>query len=164
LFITLSLWRYSLLLNKVKIVKKLLLLMSIFVLPINVFSQDYGYQNNPPAPQEYQRDPFTTSDMMYAQTGMQPGERASVYGGFIPGYGASAQGAPKMRLKGYVTKNVSKATALLEIEGAGVYMVSEGDEIGLHAIGSSGVLKVIEVGPNGVKVQSGRINQVIIVR
>lgn len=138
--------------------------MSVIFFSETVVAQDYGYQSNQPFPQDSQRDPFTTSDMMYAQTGMQPGERASVYGGFIPGYGAGAQGAPKMRLKGYVTKNVSKATALLEIEGAGVYMVSKGDEIGLHAIGSSGVLKVIDVGPNGVKVQSGRINQVIIVR
>jgi hypothetical protein len=145
-------------------VKKLLIVMSVIVFSETVVAQDYGFQNNQPVPQEYQRDPFTTSDTMYAQTGMQPGERANVYGGFIPGYGTSAQGAPKMRLKGYVTKNVSKATALLEIEGAGVYMVSKGDEIGLHAIGSSGVLKVIDVGPNGVKVQSGRINQVIIVR
>lgn len=127
-------------------------------------NQVYDYQGNQSTPQAMQRDPFTTSDKMYAQVGMQPGERANVYGGFIPGYGAGAQSAPKMRLRGYVTKNTTKATALLEIEGAGVYMVSKGDEIGLHAIGVNGVLKVIDVGPNGVKVQSGRINQVIIVR
>lgn len=60
-------------------------------------------------------------------------------------------------------KNVSNATALLEI-GDQVFMVSKGDEIGLHAFGSQGVLKVIDVGPNGVKVQSGRVNQVIIIR
>jgi hypothetical protein len=116
-------------------------------------------------PNEQIRDPFTTSDKMYAEAGMQPSQRSNArYGGFIPGYGGSAQNAPKMRLKGYVTKNRSKATALLEIEGAGVYMVSKGDEIGLHAIGSNGVLKIVDVTPNGVKVQSGRINQVIIVR
>jgi len=39
-----------------------------------------------------------------------------------------------------------------------------GDEIGLHAIGSPGVWKWFEVGPNGVKVATGRVNQVIIVR
>ncbi len=122
--------------------------------PLNV------YENG-----EVNRDPFTTSDKMYAEAGMQPSQRLNAsYGSFIPGYGAGAQNAPKMRLKGYVTKHTKKATALLEIEGAGVYMVSEGDEIGLHAIGNSGVLKIIDVGPNGVKVQSGRVNQVIIVR
>jgi hypothetical protein len=145
-------------------VKKLLLVVPILLVSISASAVDYGMQDNRGTLQELQRDPFTTSDKMHAQVGLPPGERAGVYGGFIPGYGASAQGAPKMRLRGYVTKNVSKATALLEIEGAGVFMVSKGDEIGLHAIGSPGVLKVIEVGPNGVKVQSGRVNQVIIVR
>lgn len=115
--------------------------------------------------EERKRDPFTTSDKMYAEAGMQPSQRSNArYGGFIPGYGNGAQKAPKMRLKGYVTKNAKKATALLEIEGAGVYMVSKGDEIGLHAIGSNSVLKIVDVGPNGVKVQSGRVNQVIIIR
>jgi len=117
---------------------------------------------------ERKRDPFTTSDKMYAEAGMQPSQRSSAryggFGGFVPGYGNGAQQAPKMRLKGYVTKNKKKATALLEIEGAGVYMVSKGDEIGLHAIGSNNVLKIVDVGPNGVKVQSGRVNQVIIIR
>jgi len=126
-------------------------------------NQTLGFQGDSRNPQQNQRDPFTTSDKMHAQAGLTPGERAGVYGGFIPGYGAGAQGAPRMRLRGFVTKNVSKATALLEI-GDQVFMVSKGDEIGLHAIGSQGVLKVIEVGPNGVKVQSGRVNQVIIVR
>lgn len=144
--------------------KKLLLMVSILLVSMTANSGNYGLQNNQQVPQELQRDPFTTSDKMHAQIGLQPGERANVYGGFIPSYGMSIQGAPKMRLRGYLTKNVSKATALLEIEGAGVFMVSKGDEIGLHAIGSPGVLKVIEVGPNGVKVQSGRVNQVIIVR
>ena len=115
--------------------------------------------------EQNKRDPFTTSDKMYAEAGMQPSQRSSArYGGFIPGYGGAGQKAPIMRLKGYVTKNRKKATAILEIEGAGVYMVSEGDEIGLHAIGLNTVLKVLEVGRNGVKVQAGRINQVIVVR
>lgn len=110
------------------------------------------------------RDPFTTSDKMYAEAGMQPSQRSNAYGGFIPGYGIGGQKAPIMRMKGYVTKDKNKKAALLEIEGAGVYMVTKGDEIGLHAIGLNTVLKILDVGRNGVKVQSGRINQVILVR
>ncbi len=82
--------------------------------------------------------------------------------GFVPGYGV--QGVPKMKLKGFVTKTRARATALLEIEGAGVYMVSKGDEVGLHSIGQNVVLKIIDVSSNGVKVQSGQVNQVIVVR
>lgn len=135
----------------------------VLVLVLNVEALAAGRQQTPY--EENKRDPFTTSDKMYSEAGMQPSQRSNArYGGFVPGYGSAAQNAPKMRLRGYVTKNKKKATALLEIEGAGVYLVSEGDEIGLHAIGRNGVLKVVGVGPNGVKVQSGRVNQVIIVR
>ncbi len=108
------------------------------------------------------RDPFATTDRMYMEVNSQTSLRNNPYGSFVPGYGG--QNAPKMKLKGFVTKNKTKATALLEVEGAGVYMVSAGDEIGLHAIGMQTVLKIVEVSSNGVKVQPGHINQVIVVR
>jgi hypothetical protein len=118
----------------------------------------YGYDNDAQSP--LKRDPFTTSERMYAEVGQQA-QKGAGYGGFIAGYGT--QNIPKMHLKGFVTRS-SGATAILEIEGAGVYMVSKGDEIGLHAIGQNTVLKVVDISSNGVKVQSGRVNQVIIVR
>lgn len=108
------------------------------------------------------RDPFATSDRMYAEQSMRTSLRQG-QPGFVPGM-VQGQGLPKMKLKGFATKPRGKSTALLEIEGAGVYMVSKGDEIGLHAIGLNTVLKVIDVGSNGVKVQSGQVNQVVIVR
>jgi hypothetical protein len=108
------------------------------------------------------RDPFTTSDRMYSEVGSQSAQRAGNGMGFVPGYGA--QTAPKMRLKGFVTKGNKKAAALLEVEGAGVYLVSEGDEIGLQSLGQNNVIKVIKVDANGVRVQSGQVNQVIVVR
>lgn len=122
---------------------------------------------NPPPNGQYRqplvkRDPFTTSDKMYGEVGVQAAQKAGAQQGFVPGYGM--QSVPKMRLKGYVTKMRNKSTALLEIEGAGVYMVSKGDEVGLHSLGQNTVLKIIDVGPNGVKVQSGQVNQVIVVR
>jgi len=57
-----------------------------------------------------------------------------------------------------------KMVALLEVEGAGVYLVSEGDEIGLQALGQNSVIKVVKIDINGVRVQAGRVNQVILVR
>lgn len=108
------------------------------------------------------RDPFTTSERMYTEQAMRTSLRQGTPG-FVPGL-TQGQGLPKMRLKGYTTKPNSKATALLDIEGAGVYMVKKGDEIGLHSIGLNTVLKVIDVSSNGVKVQSGQVNQVVIVR
>lgn len=109
------------------------------------------------------RDPFATTDRMYMEANSQTSMRNNPYGSFVPGFGM--QNTPKMKLKGFVTKqHAGKATALLEVEGAGVYMVSAGDEIGLHAIGLHTVLKIIDVSSNGVKVQPGHINQVIVVR
>ncbi|MDP3086938.1 MAG: hypothetical protein Q8M99_01910 [Methylotenera sp.] len=124
----------------------------------------YAANNNIAKPliQQAPRDPFATTDKMYMEVNNQSSLRNNPYGSFVPGYGM--QNSPKMKLKGFVAKNKSQATALLEVEGAGVYMVSAGDEIGLHMIGMQTVLKIIEVTSNGVKVQPGHINQVIVVR
>lgn len=107
-----------------------------------------------------QRDPFTTTDLMYSEVGNP--ERAGAAQGFVPGYGP--QTAPKMRLKGFMNRGAKKMVALLEVEGAGVYLVSEGDEIGLQTLGQNTVIKVVKIDINGVKVQAGRVNQVILVR
>jgi Tfp pilus assembly protein PilP len=115
-------------------------------------------------PQNYAepRDPFTTSERMYAEVGNQAATLAGSGQGFVAGYGP--QTVPKMKLKGFVNRGAKKIVALLEVEGAGVYLVSEGDEIGLQAIGQNSVIKVIKVDANGVRVQAGRVNQVIVVR
>ncbi len=130
----------------------------------DAFSGYYGGNGNgqvrPSSVQ--QRDPFTTSDKMYGEVGIQNAQKASGGQGFIPGYGN--QTVPKMRLKGFVTRNNKKASALLDVEGAGVYLVSEGDEIGLQSIGQNTVIKIIKVDNNGVRVQAGQVNQVIVVR
>ncbi|HSF71207.1 MAG TPA: hypothetical protein VLA25_02870 [Methylotenera sp.] len=115
-------------------------------------------------PQNYAepRDPFTTSERMYAEVGNQAATLAGSGQGFVAGYGP--QTVPRMKLKGFVNRGAKKIVALLEVEGAGVYLVSEGDEIGLQAIGQNSVIKVIKVDANGVRVQAGRVNQVIVVR
>jgi hypothetical protein len=140
----------------------LLFFISTSVMAADAFSGYYGGNGQNQQNGRIQRDPFTTSDKMYGEVGAQAAQRASNAQGFIPGYGAQA--VPKMRLKGFVTKSNKKAAALLDVEGVGVYLVSEGDEIGLQAMGQNTVLKIIGVSANGVKVQSGQVNQVIVVR
>lgn len=121
---------------------------------------DSSLQNyaEPPSP----RDPFTTSSKMYSEVGNQSAMRAGSGQGFVAGYGP--QNAPRMKLKGFVNRGAKKMVALLDVEGAGVYLVSEGDEIGLQAIGQNSVIKIIKVDANGVRVQTGQVNQVIVVR
>lgn len=107
------------------------------------------------------RDPFTTSESMYQEMGRQ-----SVSGpgrSFVPSQGM--ENVPKMKLRGYINDNPKRgATALLDVEGAGIFLVKAGDEIGLQAIGRNQVLKVMKVEAQRVEVQAGQINQVIIVR
>lgn len=122
---------------------------------------EQNYTRAAPMEAKLARDPFTTSDRMYGEVGNQSAQRSGNGIGFVPGYG---QLAPKMRLKGFVAKGNKKSAALLEIEGVGVFLVSEGDEIGLQALGQNGVLKIIRVDANGVRVQAGQVNQVIVVR
>lgn len=105
------------------------------------------------------RDPFTTSARMYAESerfaANSPGGR-----GFIPSVGFEQ--VPKMKLRGFVDNR--QAVALLEIEGVGTYLVRKGDEIGLQALGKNTVIKILDVNGMSVKVQTGMINQVIVVR
>ncbi|MEQ1638607.1 MAG: hypothetical protein ABL903_18235 [Methylococcales bacterium] len=133
-------------------------LLAPTVIAADAFSGYYGGSGN----NVLARDPFTTSDKMYSEVGIQSAKKATSQQGFVPGY--APQAIPKMRLKGFVTKSNNKSAALLEIDGVGIFLVSAGEEIGLHAIGQNSVIKIIDVGTNGIKVQSGQINQVIVVR
>jgi hypothetical protein len=157
------LWRlksqYSFL-RRVAVQVALMLFTALIV--SNVYAAGNGYAATAQQVATPVRDPFTTSDRMYGEVGNQSAQRAGNGMGFVPGYGA--QTAPKMRLKGFVTKGNKKAAALLDVEGAGVFLVTEGDEIGLQALGQNSVLKIIKVDANGVRVQSGQVNQVIVVR
>ena len=125
-------------------------------------TSNYGASSQPYSEPPSARDPFTTSNRMYAEVGNQSATLAGNGQGFVAGYGP--QNAPKMKLKGFVNRGSKKPVALLEVEGAGVYLVSEGDEIGLQAIGQNSVIKIIKVDSNGVRVQTGQVNQVIVVR
>lgn len=128
----------------------------------DAFSGNYAGNSQTKNMSAMQRDPFTTSDKMYSEVGIQNAQKSNSALGFIAGYGN--QSLPKMRVKGFVNKGAKKSVALLDIEGAGVFLVSQGDEIGLQALGQNTVLKILKVDSNSVKVQSGQINQVIIVR
>ncbi len=68
---------------------------------------------------------------------------------------------PKMYLKGIITgreddNNPRKMAALLEIDGLGVFVVHEGDTVGLHGIGNGrDVIKIESISRLSLVVQSG---------
>ena len=116
--------------------------------------------NNTPS-----RDPFSNSDKMYTEVGIQTMQKANQANyNYQPGttnVGVVPSALPKMRLKGLVSKPNQKPAALLELENQGVYYVTAGEEIG-YANGS--VLKIISVTESGVKVQTPQMNQSVVIR
>lgn len=132
------------------------------------FSGYYGPEqtkNGGPA-----RDPFSNSDKMYNEVGIQTMQKANQANyNYQPGTNLGAGAGlmptnvalPKIRLKGLVSKANHKPAALLEIEGTGVYYVTAGEELGLA---QGGILKIISVSETGVKIQAPQMNQPIVVR
>ena len=97
------------------------------------------------------RDPFTNSDKMYNEVGIQTMQKANQANyNYQPGVNINSgvgvmpmvAALPKMRLKGLVSKPNQKPAALLELENQGVYYVTAGEEIGYA---NGGVLKIISV-------------------
>ncbi len=108
------------------------------------------------------RDPFAASERMLREAGnFTPGGGGGAGSGFLP---SLLQKAPKMKRLGFITGSKREAVALLEVEGAGIYQVRNGDEISLHSLGREEVIKIRKVDAKMIEVQIGTIKQSIIVR
>lgn len=110
------------------------------------------------------RDPFTISDKMHRFAGAQGASGGGQQ--FVPFMTTGA--LPKMRVRGFVANGPDNSMALLQIDGEDtVHLIREGDEIGLQHRGNgqpNSVLKVLNIEPGKVEVQTGGLRQVIIVQ
>ncbi len=70
---------------------------------------------------------------------------------------------PRMHLRGLINDGAVQA-ALLEIENAGVYIVREGDTVGLYETGSNAVVRIREINRLNLVVEAGSLGQLFIVR
>jgi hypothetical protein len=75
-----------------------------------------------------------------------------------------AEKMPKMRLRGHLQGRDGEVLALLELVGGDVYIVREGDTVGLHDFGIDSVIRVQKISRLHLVVESGSLNQKIIVR
>ncbi len=75
-----------------------------------------------------------------------------------------AEKMPKMRLRGHLQSRDGEVLALLELVGGDVYIVREGDTVGLHDFGIDSVIRVQKISRLHLVVESGSLNQKIIVR
>lgn len=71
---------------------------------------------------------------------------------------------PKMFLRGHLTGPNGDMVALLQIDEGEVYIVREGDTIGLHDFGFDTVLRIQKISRLHLVVESGTLGQLIIVR
>lgn len=110
------------------------------------------------------RDPFAVTERLrrVSAGGLQELQ-------FVPST-AKQKKLPKMKLRGVIRGaegedgQRSSVAALLDIKGSGVFVVREGDTIGLHDLGLDSVIKVVKVDALSLVVETGTLGQVIIVR
>jgi len=107
------------------------------------------------------RDPFTPSRLMYEVISTQSGVNSGAYG-FIP----SLQGGdvPKMKLRGYINKDKESPLALLEIQGAGTFMVREGDEINIDPANPRQAIRISKITRLSVTVETGTLGSIRVLR
>lgn len=85
------------------------------------------------------RDPFAITPVMTENRQNASGQGV----GFVPLSGNVR--IPNMRLKGIITGSGQQPlTALLEIDGLGVFVVREGDTVGLQGVGNTGDVILVE--------------------
>ena len=107
------------------------------------------------------RDPFTPSALMYETVGKQSGMTNSTYG-FLP----SIEGVkiPKMKLRGLLNQERGNYIALLDVEGAGTFMVREGDEFNIDPSQPKNAIRVDKITRLSVTVETGVLGSIRVLR
>lgn len=107
------------------------------------------------------RDPFTPSALMYETVGKQSGMTNSAYG-FLP----SIEGVkiPKMKLRGLLNQERGNYIALLDVEGAGTFMVREGDEFNIDPSQPKNAIRVDKITRLSVTVETGVLGSIRVLR
>ncbi|MDZ7753593.1 MAG: hypothetical protein U5S82_18600 [Gammaproteobacteria bacterium] len=108
---------------------------------------------------EGRRNPFAPTSLILAAIERRGGSAANL--ALQPARQAIA--IPRMHLRGLVNDGTDLA-ALLEIENAGIYIVREGDTVGLYEMGSNAVIRVREINRLNLVVEAGSLGQLFIVR
>lgn len=111
--------------------------------------------------QQWVRDPFTPSALMYKTVGAQSGMAGSTYG-FVPS--AENGGIPKMKLRGLLNQEEGNFIALLEVEGGGTFMVREGDEFNIDPSQPQNAIRVDKITRLSVTVETGMLGSIRVLR
>lgn len=136
------------------------------LLDLDVVSDPFTQFNAPeikPAQEEAMRNPFAATDKLRQMEALPREGMASGDVTFVPGTRVQEK-IPKLRLRGHLQGLNGEVLALLEIGGGDTYIVREGDTVGLHDLGIDSVIRVQKISRLHLVVESGSLNQMIIVR
>ncbi len=111
--------------------------------------------------QNWGRDPFTPSSLMYERVGVQDGKVNRIFG-FIPS--SENTNIPTMKLRGLINNNEDEFIALLEVKGAGVFMVREGDEFNIDPSQPKNAIRISKITRLSVTVETGRLGSIRVLR
>jgi hypothetical protein len=118
--------------------------------------------NQPVYPaQQWVRDPFTPSALMYKTVGAQSGMAGGAYG-FVPS--ADSVKIPQMKLKGLMNQDEENFIALLEVAGVGTFMVREGDEFNIDPSQPQNAIRVDKITRLSVTVETGMLGSIRVLR
>jgi hypothetical protein len=110
------------------------------------------------------RDPFTPSILMYERAGTVSNIDSDAFG-FRPAPDDLEIKIPQMRLKGFITpEGEQEELALLEIDGSGVYMVREGDEINIDPRQPANAIRISEISRLSITIETGTLGRIRVLR
>lgn len=142
-----------------------ILLLGLFSIP--AFGDDSEQPSSPPeagvsAGQPADgtgRNPFSETDPIQKQ-----GLRRRSATAPSPAAAKLPEGFPKLILKGYIEGSDGTTAALLEVQGAGLYVVREGGTFSLHAGQQNIPVRVREIRHLGAVILVGTQDVVVVVR
>lgn len=133
----------------------------LFAQPVADAPLPPGVELPAPAARQQSRNPFAVTNRLVNRTPKAPVPAPGFSSVFTPQKEAQL---PKMRLRGHVLTPEGAIAALLEIEGGDVHIVREGDDVGLHDYGLDVVIRIKKIDRLHVVIESGTLEQLIIVR
>jgi hypothetical protein len=151
-------------------VQKVNFIYSVSLGALLLFSVNGAAETRPPAAhpnqsaysaQQWVRDPFTPSALMYKTVGAQSGMAGNAYG-FVP----SSENAsiPDMKLRGLLNQDKDNYIALLEVAGIGTFMVQEGDEFNIDPSQPQNAIRVDKITRLSVTVETGMLGSIRVLR
>lgn len=141
-----------------KYMKSILILLLVSSFPVLANGEREGESDT------FIRDPFSPSRLMYEQAGAMSSTESDIYG-FRPTTDNADFEIPKMRLRGFITpEGAQEQLALLEIDGSGVYMVKEGDEINIDPRRPANAVRISEISRLSITIETGTLGRIRVLR